>query len=440
MSVDARKLLENPAAELVASLPGSFVARAPGRVNLIGEHTDYNGLPVLPMAIDRDIVLLAAPLDEPVIRLHNADARFGLREFPARAALEPFEQGDWGNYAKAAVVAVTNWAGIDELSGFEAVIAGDIPPGSGLSSSSAMVVACAKALLHSNGLDMPKEELSELLAKGERYVGTEGGGMDQTVSIMAEAGKALRIDFFPIRARPVPLPEGYSILVCNTLVAAKKSGAARNAYNTRVVECRIGLSLLTQALGIPCDFSPRLLGDLMRPEAGTPLEQLLAAVEYLPEQEDNPSEELRRLRDGSLLPIPEGGFKIRSRCRHVYTEALRVETASDVPGPKTLGDLMNASHESCAGDYEVSCPELDALVRFLLDSGALGARLTGAGFGGCAIALVRDDRAAAVMDSIEDRYYRNYLPNTRPDIAVPRDLSTAVFACKPGAGAGIRVR
>lgn len=450
MGIDLDPMLRTPLGGEISKKPGAFMVRAPGRVNLIGEHTDYNGLPVLPMAIDREVAILAAPIDDPVVRIANVDPSFEPREFHLGAEISPFPQGDWGNYVKAAAQALIDWSDA-RINGFQGLVWGNIPAGAGLSSSSAMVVASALALMQANGLQMPKSELAELLARGERYVGTQGGGMDQTVSLMAEEGRGLKIDFFPIRAQPLPLPLKHSVIVCNTLVSAWKAGLARNAYNTRVVECRIGLALLKQALGNEQLAEARLLGDLMNKSA-VPRSRIMNAVEALPERllkvgsvsealllSPKQAEEMLRQHDGCLLTMPDDGFRIRSRCRHVFTEAARVERTALASTAQEFGMLMDESHESCANDYEISCPELDSLVRICRQAGALGARLTGAGFGGCVIALVPDDLVGKFIETVTYRYYHSYFPSHRPDLTLPMDLSDAIFACKPSAGASVRM-
>jgi galactokinase len=193
-----------------------------------------------------------------------------------------------------------------------------------------------------------------------------------------------------------------------------------------------------------------LLGDLARPEAGISRECLLEAVEALPdvladmravrealqcgEQE---AVELLRPRSGDLLPVPAGGFKIRPRARHVFTEALRVEQAVRSTNPDEFSRLMNESHVSCARDYEVSCEELDALVEVARKSGAWGARLTGAGFGGSVVALVPDHHTHSFRSLVAEGYYGDWLPYHRPKIRVPEDLSAVLFECKASAGASV---
>jgi len=158
------------------------IARAPGRVNVIGEHTDYNGLPVLPTAIDREIAIAFTVSESVEVTLTNIDSRFTKKSFVLSDTIEPFDRGDWGNYAKAAGQALWRWAAENSpkslpLKGFRGCAGGTIPPGSGLSSSSAMVVASAFAFIAANDLGIGREELAGLLARAERYVGTEGGGM-----------------------------------------------------------------------------------------------------------------------------------------------------------------------------------------------------------------------------------------------------------------------
>ena len=155
-----------------------FIVRAPGRVNLVGEHTDYNGYPVLPMAIDRDVVFILGPRTDNTIEIINESPSFERRTFDARFPVAPYDQGDWGNYIKAAAHGILEAGWIDPKMavGFQAVVGGTIPESAGLSSSSALVVASAIAFLAANGKEIKREPLAELLARAERYVGSEGGG------------------------------------------------------------------------------------------------------------------------------------------------------------------------------------------------------------------------------------------------------------------------
>jgi N-acetylgalactosamine kinase len=240
----------------------AFIVRAPGRVNLLGEHTDYNGLPVLPMAIDRNILIAGVPRADRVVMLQNIEPRFGARRYELNEDIPPFVRGDWGNYSKAATQGLMRHCGGQLRRGAEMLVDGNIPSGAGLSSSSALVVASALALLAANEVNVPEVTLAELLPAAERYVGTLSGGMDQATSLLAQRGHALRIDFFPLRVRTVPLPRGYSIVVCYSLVQVQKSGTARRGYNLRVIECHLGCRILERALGSGLPRPLHTLGDL----------------------------------------------------------------------------------------------------------------------------------------------------------------------------------
>ena len=361
-----------------------WIASAPGRINLLGEHTDYNGLPVLPVAIDRSIRIAFDARDDASLSVANADARRPPLRFEAARDVPPGPPGDWGNYVRAAVQGVARAFEPTSPRGGDWLVAGDVPVAAGLASSSALVVASALAFLTANDLAPPKLELAELLAAAERYVGTQGGGMDQAASLLGEAGRALRIDFFPLRTRPVPLPEGATLVACHSLVPAAKALGAREAYNSRVSECRAACRLFERAL----DTRPLAnLGELVAlfPERGA--DELLDAL--------------------ARRATHDGGAALR-RARHVLTEAARVERGErrlargDLEG---FGREMFASHASCRDDYEVSAPELDELVELAGEAGALGARLTGAGFGGCTVNLLRAADSESFLEELDRRFY-----------------------------------
>jgi N-acetylgalactosamine kinase len=437
----------------------AFVVRAPGRVNLIGEHTDYNGYPVMPMAIDRDVVFIISPRTDSTINITNEQPRFERRTFEAQFPVPPYEQGDWGNYIKAAVNEIlrAGWVDSKKAAGFQAVVGGTIPEAAGLSSSSALVVASALAFLTANNKEVDKEQLAELLARAERYVGSEGGGMDQAASLLAESGKALKIDFFPLRTQLVKLPENLSFVVCNSLIRAPKSESIRYAYNRRVIECRLATALVSKVVEERSgkNIQPNRLSDLSWEKIG--LEQrtidkivvqtigekplsLKEIAQHLGETTEAVEKRLCTLRDGSVLTEPPDGFKIWNRYRHVVTEAQRVELAvgAFAAGDAAMvGKLMNESHSSCRDDYEVSCPELDALVSIGREQGALGARLTGAGFGGCTVNAVPTGQVTQFIDGVTASYYRGYVrrEKDRPFTAY-EDLPDVIFVCRATSGAG----
>jgi N-acetylgalactosamine kinase len=409
----------------------AFIVRAPGRVNLLGEHTDYNGYPVLPMAIDRDVVFILGPRTDSIIEIINESPLFKRRTFDVRFPVTPYEQGDWGNYVKAAVHGIleADWIDPKKAAGFQAIVGGTIPESAGLSSSSALVVASALAFLTANGKEIKREPLAELLARAERYVGSEGGGMDQAVSLLAETGKALKIDFFPLRTQLTSLPENLSFVVCNSLIRAPKSESIRYAYNRRVIECRLATALAAKAVEERSgkDLQPVRLSDLSSEKLGleqrtidkivaqTVGEKPLSLKEiawHLGDTTEAVQKRFCTLRDGSVLTEPPDGFKLWNRYKHVVTEAQRVElavgafSADDVTA---VGELMNQSHASCRDDYEISCPELEALVSIGREVGALGARLTGAGFGGCTVNAVPTNRLTQFVEGVTEAYYHGYV-------------------------------
>jgi len=357
----------------------AFLVRAPGRVNLIGDHTDYNGLPVFPMAIQRDMAILFRPRPDGYVRLFNTDPHFSPCEFILGPEIAPEARRDWGNYLKAAGQALVRSRG--SLLGIDGVVSGDVPVASGLSSSSALVVACGLALVVANEIQTSAQELAILFAEGERYVGAEIGGMDQAISLGGQRNTAFRIDFDPLRLQPTPVPANWTFVVASSLVTAPKSGSARDVYNARTRECREALQGLLRHSEVPheIDGYESLIGTL-------PLEEIFSiAVEALQEP-------------------------LLKRLRHTVTEAARVEDARAAmlrDDPESFGHLMTSSHRSLRDDYEVSCQELDELVEICLDGGACGARLTGAGLGGCAVALCRNESVEPVLAALRRHFYEN---------------------------------
>ncbi len=354
-----------------------FLVRAPGRVNLIGEHTDYNGLSVFPMAIQREVRLAVSPRKDRWVCLTNVDARFPARDFELAARIDPFAQGDWGNYAKAAAQMLVSRSRIKR--GVDVFVEGDIPPAAGLSSSSALLVGCALALMSANAVEIGALELAEMCAKAERYVGTRSGGMDQAICLGGRAGHALVIDFEPLAFEPVKVPENWRFVIANTGVRAEKSAGAREAYNARTRECREALQRFSTDRATAA--LPRTYRELV---ARVPTAELVLAA--------------KKALDGVLL----------RRFRHVVSEGARVRAARDAMRAgelATFGASMNASHASLRDDYEVSCAELDELVHLARDAGAVGARLTGAGLGGCIVALSDAEHVDALVDALRTRYH-----------------------------------
>ncbi|KAK7116531.1 hypothetical protein V1264_002198 [Littorina saxatilis] len=351
-----------------------FYARSPGRVNLIGEHIDYCGYAVLPMAVEQDIVLAVSNNAENII-LANTDPAF--EEMSCKAADVTIDKSDrrWHNYALCGIKGVMEHAGQTSAKGFNALVVGRIPKSAGLSSSSALVCCAALAMAHVNGWKFTMRELSELTAKCERYIGTEGGGMDQAISLMAQHGMAKLIEFNPLRTTDVHLPSGAAFVVSNSL--AEHNKAATSDFNTRVIECRIAMQIIAKSKGLPWR-QIRRLGDLQI-ELGASLQNMqkmvLEELHTKPYHKDEVCKILEvtteELAETSLsentLEVCE--FKLQDRARHVYSEASRVlqfkEMCDNPPldALKQLGRLMDESHASCRDLYQCSHPEVDTLVQ-----------------------------------------------------------------------------
>lgn len=396
-----------------APAPTLFV-RSPGRINLIGEHIDYNNLSVLPMAIGRHVRLLVRPRQDARVRIASLSAGFGAREFQLGPEVPPYPVGDWGNYVKAAVQALARTH--EGLHGFDAALDSTLPVAAGLSSSSALVIGVALTLLGANGRPWDPVALAEEMAKAERYTGTQGGGMDQAICAGAVEGTASRVDFAPLRITPVPVPTDWRFVVAHSLSRAEKSGGAQATYNRRTVECR---EAVERVAGHVAD---RRTGGRAGRRAGGPADSEAASYRAL--MAAYSAAELveigERVLDGDLL----------KRFRHVVTEADRVRRAEEAlraADLATFGTLLSASHVSLRDDYEVSSAALDELVGIAERAGAVGARLTGAGMGGCIIAAARAGEVEGVLDRLRREFYAKR-PESEP-------LGDHLFLADPAGGA-----
>ncbi|MCY3698703.1 MAG: galactokinase [Gemmatimonadetes bacterium] len=351
--------------------PPSGVATAPGRINLIGEHIDYNGLPVLPMALDRHVNVDFEAVAHSTVELEG-DSVHGSFAFRLDRTTESAPRGHWSNYVRAAARGLLDH-GVELRRGIRGTVTGTVPVAEGLSSSSALVVASALALLHANEAQVEALELAALLARAERYVGLQGGGMDQAASLCGKEGHALRIDFGPLRVTPVPVPEGWRWVVASSLARAEKAGAVRELYNERRAQCAEALERVGRT----------------------------SWLEVVEADED----EFASILAGARKSLP---LTLSRRFRHVASEGRRVieaERALRGDNMAAFGRLMNESHASLRDDFGVSTQALDEIVGVARDAGAAGARLTGAGFGGCAVALCRASEAKGVIEALIDRFY-----------------------------------
>ena len=330
--------------------------RAPGRVNLIGEHTDYNDGFVLPIAIERETLVASSPRADRTLRVHSTALSIsGEIELGAPPCKR---RGTFLDYVEGMARSLP-----DPGAGADLLVDSDVPPGGGLSSSAALELAVGLALLDRWGTSLDLERIALAGQRAEHeYVGTRCGIMDQLVVALAEADHALLIDCRTLARRAIPLGGGAVVVVCDT---RSKHDLASSAYNDRRAECERAVAALAERLP-----SVRALRDVSRDE--------LAA------------------HAGALDAVAA------RRARHVVTENERTLEAADALAASDyarFGTLMLESHESLRVDYEVSTPELDALVRAVVGQpGVFGARLTGGGFGGCTITLVRPERADAVSE------------------------------------------
>jgi galactokinase len=421
--------------------PGPIhVFRAPGRVNLIGEHTDYNHGFVLPVALDRDVLLLARPRPDPLIRLHNVEPEFAPRTFTIGPAIPSAPRGDWSNYVRGAAQMVAQQVG-PRVRGMDALIAAappyGVPRGAGVSSSSALTVAAALALAHLNGWQPDPVRFARMCSEAEWYVGTRGGIMDQFIALLARPGHALFLDCrsqtpgLPSPAgegRPepdrytfahVPLPPGTRILVADTGV---RHANVRGEFNLRVAACRAGVACLRPRY--PGITHLRDVQDVDWTELARLLPEVLTVAEARARGADL---------DDVPLPVAEAELQVRACCRHVHSENERVratvaalEAAARGAGDvAAVGHLLNQAHASARDDYAISCPELEVLVEAARAvEGTVGARLTGAGWGGCIVALVHQEAVPGFEAQVSRRY--------REEIG----REPTIFACRAGGGAG----
>lgn len=357
-------MIEDTFKKLFGAAPEAVV-RAPGRVNLIGEHTDYNQGFVLPAAIDRGIDFAGRRRADRRVRAHAVDFRdsvdFALDDIQKDAGRP------WSNYLRG--VSKLLEADGHRLSGADVVFGGDVPREAGLSSSAALEVAAAAFWNRLLSLELDPVYVVKLARRAENeFVGVPCGIMDQFVCALGRRDHALFLDCRELKYRHVPLQSAVKIVVCNSGV---KRALAQSEYSVRLRQCRQAVARI----------------------AGTGL-----AVNSLRDVEPADLEAASGVLDELLL----------RRARHVVTENQRVLQAVKVLASgeiESFGKLMNASHLSLRDDYEVSSKELDVLVELAWKQpGVLGARMTGAGFGGCTVNLVRSEAAAAFAEAVEKGY------------------------------------
>jgi galactokinase len=358
----------------------AFVIRAPGRVNLIGEHTDYNDGFVLPMAIDRAVWIALRPRADRRVLVHSLD--LGL---VADFELDSLTRGEggWSEYLKG--VAHELQINSYQLRGWEGVMTGNVPRGAGLSSSAAVEMATARAFASISGFEWDALRIARIgqLAESD-WVGVKCGIMDQAVSAAARAGHAFFLDCRTLEYEHIPLPKDVAVVIMDT---STRRGLVDSAYNERRSQC---------------ESAARFFG-------------------------------VKALRDVSVerLSVEGGAMEetVLKRARHIVTENARVLRAVDAMragDASTLGRLFNESHTSLRDDFEVTNDALNRMVEIAQSQSAcFGARMTGAGFGGCAVAVVRREQAGAFAEAVGAQYRAR------------SGKEAGIFVCEASGGASV---
>ncbi len=480
-----------------------LVIRTAGRVNVLGTHIDHRGGSVNPVAVNH-LWLIVGPREDGLVAVHNVesgqfpDEQFRISQcLPAGTKVEDWDswclaefekrKGDpsvtWSNYIRAAVLYLqnvyTDSHGVfnPAIRGMDMVFYGNIPRAVGLSSSSAVVVATAEAVARLNSLDISRTDMVRHCGYAEWYVGTRGGNADHAAIIFAEPNAILHAAAFATSVETVPVPDGYSLVLANSLIEAKKQAGARSAFNSRVAAYIFGLMLIkkqfpqyAEKLEHLRDVNPHTLGvaesEIYRMVRALPTSAYRdELLRQLPEDEHK----MRRVFRSHDEPVE--GYPIRQVCLYGITECIRADMVSQCLHSGDMarfGELMSISHDGdrvtrlvdgtrvpvdnsypdgridtliCSiesgdpdlverarlwrqgGGYSVSLPELDTLVDVALATpGVAGAKLVGAGMGGCIVAMVKSDRTQELIDRMAAGYYR------------PRNLRVAAEVITPVGG------
>lgn len=461
-----------------------YVARSPGRVNIIGEHIDYSLYNVLPTAVTVDALVAVKVKNSSTGALNLKIANFNPDKYPTRTFSLPLEKEididatkhEWTNYFLAGLRGA--WQYLKEKKGpsfvpkdMDIVMDGNVPAGGGLSSSAALVCAAALSVMKANSYNVSKEDLLDLAIVSERAVGVYSGGMDQAASIFSKRGYLLYCTFFPTFGAehvPVPKPDPeITFLIAQSFVTSDKHVTAPRCYNLRVVECTLASVVLAKIYDITLDPDKSPLGfslrnfqqEFMRRQGKLelPFEEQLDLVaqiadEKLSQEDGYTRDEISQILGisvGSLeqeymskFPVQAERFKLRQRALHVLHEARRVITFKGILSDaerggqglkddkiRQLGDLMNETQNSCRDVYECSCPELDEICGIVRKAGAYGSRLTGAGWGGCTVHMVPQTKVQAVTEALKTEYYFKHFPDITEE-----KLQHAIVISKPSQG------
>jgi galactokinase len=460
-----------------------YVSRSPGRVNIIGEHVDYSLYNVLPTAVTVDVLIAVRVVKheadgEAKIKIANVNpAKYPSKDIsiPSSGTVDVDTSNHaWSNYFLAGLRGSLEYlrkrfGNSLRINGMELLIDGNVPAGGGLSSSAAFVCASALAVMAANDHDISKQDLLDLCIVSERAVGVFSGGMDQAASIFSERGYLLYCKFFPtFSAEHVPVPKSepeVTFLIAQSFVTSDKAVTAPIHYNLRVVECTLATVVLAKLLDISLNPDESSLGfclrnlqeEIMKKDGRrdepmpSQVESMIVSVKTRLDKDSYTREDVSSILGISVaevekqymskFPIRADAFKLRQRALHVVEEAGRVlkfrevlTTAGNLDQEKLrfLGDLMNKTQDSCRNVYECSCPEIDEICAISRRAGAYGARLTGAGWGGCTVHLVPQDKVSAVTEALRQQYYHKKFP----DISKEK-LEEAIVISKPSQGSSL---
>jgi len=469
-----------------------FFVRIPARINLMGVHIEHRGGHVNYMTIAREILMAVTPCADDTLHFTNVDAEYDPFSFSISEEIQPghkidwleyinsvkIQKGAWENYIKCAAYYLQNQFE-KPLKGMQVTVFGKIPPAAGLSSSSALVVGTTEALNFINQLGLSPEQKTLMCGEAEWYVGTRGGAGDHAAIIYGKRCCIAHLQFFPLRAEMIPLPEDVTVVACHSLVKAKQAGGARDIFNGRVASYEIAFSLLRK--NFP-QFQVQHFRDFGPQHLGIPLPDLYRMLKSLPEKITRaevfaalPDEYERFQKIFATHSDPPEGYSVRAVCLFGLSECARSEQTGNLLKSgdlEKIGQIMYISHEGDRimthnssgqptplvknfsdayfddlihrldaadpavqesaglalqpGGYDCSTPEMDLIVDICRQvDGVLGAGLTGGGLGGMVLALVQQSSVPALLQALNQKYYQ------------PRNLPFSAEVCAPVDGISV---
>lgn len=421
----------------------TFICRAPGRVNLIGEHIDYCGYSVLPMAIKQDVSIAVKANREGKIRIANINPYFQYVEVDVEEYVINLSLLSWSQYVLCGYKGIEQLKKNAEQTGLDLLVDGTVPRAAGMSSSSALVCASGlAAAVINNQINLNRFHLAEICTGCERFIGTQGGGMDQSIAFLAEQGKAKLIGFNPLTVNDVTLPDQAVFVIANSRVSSEK--ALTSNFNLRVADCKIACHILAKHLKVDCG-KVKNFQDLQK-ILDVSIDQMLEYCDQYLHKDLYHREEIcsilnidqKTFEDLYLSEKTKNAieFKLHDRSKHVFSEARRVlkfhsiceNHVKDVDVLEELGALMDESHFSCRDLYECSCEQLDLLTDSCRKFGALGSRMTGAGWGGCTVSLVRRSDVELFITKIQEEFFSD---------VNKKEIAEFLFATSPSNGAAV---